>query len=60
MTILFEGWGLLQRIWEGRGAHCRSLRSRRDDKGEGGASSQERLVVDWNSRSLHFATLRSG
>ena len=32
----------------------------RDDKGDGRAPIQVRLVDEENSRSLHFATLRSG
>ena len=60
--------GLRVRFWygkfgkaEGRTADpSTALRFGRDDKGEGGAFSEERLVDDWNSRSLHFATLRSG
>jgi hypothetical protein len=37
-----------------------SLRFGRDDKGEVGAFREGWLVDDWNSRSLHFASLRSG
>jgi hypothetical protein len=32
----------------------------RDDKGECGALREDRIERQWNSRSLHFATLRSG
>jgi hypothetical protein len=37
-----------------------ALRSVRDDKSEGGAFSRDWIVAEKNSRSLHFATLRSG
>ncbi len=42
------------------GAAWREIRFARDDKGEGGAASWHLLVDDGNSRSLRFATLRSG
>jgi hypothetical protein len=32
----------------------------RDDKGDGGALREDWLVAERNSRSLHFAPLRSG
>ena len=37
-----------------------SLRSGGDDKGESGASREDWLVAERNSRSLHCATLRVG
>jgi hypothetical protein len=40
--------------------NCRSLHFGRDDKGEGGALSEDWFVAEWNSRSLQFASLRSG
>jgi hypothetical protein len=45
MTLLLLCWGLVRRIWEGRGAHRGSLGFARDDKGKGGTSHEEWFLV---------------
>jgi hypothetical protein len=47
-------------IGEDRGAHCRSLGYPGMTKGTGAVSEEIGLWMKGHSRSLHFATLRSG